>query len=341
MNINRRYFCGASAAFLWACSGVKSDIADDSFIPLLDVFDDQFYQVISRESKVQILASGFQWSEGPSWDLNKQRLYFTDVPKNEAYVWSQSVGLKVFLNPSGAANVEGFREPGANGLFFDYQSRLLLCNHGQRSIEHLSDDGGVRETLVDRFKGRKFNSPNDIVAARDGHLFFTDPPYGLEGLNDSVLKELDFNGVYHLAPNGNVKLIDETMSFPNGIAISRDHKTLYVSQSDPQNPVIMRFDLDDAYEVVSKSVFFDFAPFLADNAHGLPDGMTLDVMGNVIATGPGGIYAISSEGQAYGRINLDRASSNCTFGEDGTVLFITNQDRLLRIETKTIGDRWS
>ena len=213
--------------------------------------------------------------------------------------------------------------------FYDYQSRLLLCNHGRRSIEYVSEGGRVRETLIDRFDGLKFNSPNDIVAARDGHLFFTDPPYGLEGLNQSSLKELDFNGVYHLTPNGQVSLIDKTMTFPNGIAISQDHKSLYVSQSDPKNPIIMRFELDDNYNVVGKSVFFDFAPFLNDDAHGLPDGMTLDESGNVITTGPGGIYVIDPNGQAFGRVKLDRASSNCTFGEDGTVLFITNQDILL------------
>ena len=340
MEINRRYFCTASAALLWSCSGKKNAITPDSFVPAVDVFDNRFYDVISPNSKVQIVATGFQWSEGPSWDLGKDVLYFTDVPKNEAYIWSKSTGLNVFLNPSGAANLEGFREPGANGLFYDYDSRLLLCNHGRRSIEHVSKNGKVRETLIDRFKGKKFNSPNDIIAARDGHLFFTDPPYGLDGLNASKLKDLNFNGVYHLSPNGDVKLIDRGMTFPNGLAISQDHKTLYVSQSDPDNPIIIRFELDESYNVLGKSVFFDFAPFLGEDAHGLPDGMTLDASGNLITTGPGGIYVINPAGEAFGRIRVDRASSNCTFGEDGTVLFVTNQDRLLRIETQTLGDRW-
>ena len=343
MRLNRRYFCAASAALIGSSctAGNASPAASESFAVKLDVFDDGFHELMGLEAKADILANGFQWSEGPCWDLKRNIIYFTDVPQNKAYSWSAKEGLQTFLNPSGEANVDGFREPGANGLFFDHQSRLLLCNHGRRSIELVQTDSKTRETLTQRFEGKKFNSPNDIVAARDGHIFFTDPPYGLEGLDDSSLKELPFNGVYHLAPDGKVKLIDTELTFPNGIAISRDGRTLYVSQSDPKRPVLMRYNLDASYKVLSKTILFDFASYMNPDAHGLPDGMTLDKAGNIFTTGPGGIYVIAPEGRALGRISLDRASSNCSFGEDGNTLFITNQDRLLRIETQTLGLRWT
>ena len=343
MRLNRRYFCAAGAALIGSSctAGNNPPTASESFAVKLDVFDDRFYELISRQTKADILAEGFQWSEGPCWDLKKNKIYFTDVPQNKAYSWSAKKGLQTFLSPSGEANVEGFREPGANGLFFDHQSRLLLCNHGRRSIEVVQTDSKTRETLTQSFRGKKFNSPNDIVATRDGHMFFTDPPYGLAGLDASNLKELPFNGVYHLAPNGKVKLIDRKLTFPNGIAISKDGRTLYVSQSDPNKPILMRYNLDASHKVMNKTILFDFAAFMKPDAHGLPDGMTLDEAGNIFTTGPGGIYVITPEGHALGRLSLDRASSNCSFGEDGKTLFVTNQDRLLRMETQSLGLRWA
>jgi len=343
MRLNRRYFCAAGAALIGSSctAGNTPPAALESFAVKLDVFDDRFYDLIGRETKADILAEGFQWSEGPCWDLDKKKLYFTDVPQNKAYSWSAKKGLQTFLTPSGEANVEGFREPGANGLFFDHQSRLLLCNHGRRSVEVVQTDSKTRETLTQGFEGKKFNSPNDIVATRDGHIFFTDPPYGLEGLNDSSVKELPYNGVYHLTPNGEVQLIDIDLTFPNGIAISKDGRALYVSQSDPKRPILMRYELNASYKVVDKTLFFDFATFMKPGAYGLPDGMTLDKAGNIFTTGPGGIYVITPEGHALGRLSLDRASSNCSFGEKGKTLFVTNQDRLLRIKTQTLGLRWT
>ena len=343
MRLNRRYFCATGAALIGSSctAGNNPPAASESFAVKLDVFDDRFYELISRQTKADILAEGFQWSEGPCWDLKKNKIYFTDVPQNKAYSWSAKKGLQTFLSPSGEANVEGFREPGANGLFFDHQSRLLLCNHGRRSIEVVQTDSKTRETLTQSFRGKKFNSPNDIVATRDGHMFFTDPPYGLAGLDASNLKELPFNGVYHLAPNGKVKLIDRKLTFPNGIAISKDGRMLYVNQSDPNKPILMRYNLDASHKVMNKTILFDFAAFMKPDAHGLPDGMTLDEAGNIFTTGPGGIYVITPEGHALGRLSLDRASSNCSFGEDGKTLFVTNQDRLLRMETQSLGLRWA
>ena len=343
MRLNRRHFCAASAAFIGtSCKAANTTPAPtDSFAVKLDVYDERFYTLMGREAKAEVLAEGFQWSEGPCWDLKKDTLYFTDVPQNKAYSWSAKDGLIIFLQPSGEANVVGFREPGANGLFFDHSDRLLLCNHGRRSLEIIDTDNKERQTLTQGFEGNKFNSPNDIVAARDGHIFFTDPPYGLDGLDESPLKELPHNGVYHLAPHGEIKLIDKERTFPNGIAISKDARTLYVSQSDPEQPILMRYELDTDYKLIRKEMFFDFTSFIRPDAHGLPDGMTLDENGNIFTTGPGGVFVITPEGEALGRLSLDRASANCSFGEDGKTLFITNQDRLLSVATKTLGLRWT
>lgn len=340
MRFNRRQALALSAAILCSCTASNLSSPERSFGIELDVFDKGLDGLIGPKPKATVLAQGFQWAEGPAWDLENNTLYFTDVPKNEAYSWSAANGLKVFLNPSGASNVEGFREPGANGLFFDYDSRLLLCNHGLRRIEYVLNNGPDRKVIAQNYEGAKFNSPNDIVATPENHIFFTDPPYGLEGLNESKLKELSFNGVYHITPDQNIALIDKSMSFPNGISISKDRKKLYVSQSDPDNPVIMCFELDSVYRVKKSYVFFDFSTFMGPDAHGLPDGMVLDENGNLFATGPGGIFIIRADGQLLGRLRLDRASSNCSFGGNGKALFVTNQDRLLRIETRTLGLRW-
>jgi len=166
MRINRRHFCAASAAFVGtACSATNNTTSPkqtETFPVKLDVYDEGFSALVPSGSQANVLAEGFQWSEGPCWDLKKNKIYFTDVPQNKAYSWSESEGLQTFLDPSGEADVEGFREPGANGLFFDHQDRLLLCNHGRRSLEVVNTSNKQRETLTQSFGGKKFNSPNDI-----------------------------------------------------------------------------------------------------------------------------------------------------------------------------------
>ena len=338
MSLSRRQFSILMSSFLFAACGKT----EEPFRLEMDMFDEKYSELISNKSVAKIIAEGFQWSEGPTWDFDRECLYFTDVPQNKAYRWSEKSGFDVFLSPSGLDNVEGFREPGANGLFFDKNSRrLLVCNHGRRAIEWLDIETKKRELIIGKYQGSPFNSPNDIVASKAGDVFFTDPPYGLEGLNDSPLKKLRFNGVYHLSPNGNLQVIDDGLTFPNGILLSPDEKTLYVSQSDPTAPIIMRYRLGTENVVESKEVFYDFSKHMKTDAHGLPDGMSIDKDGVIFATGPGGIYSLSPQGVLLGKINLDRASSNCAFGGDGSTLFVTNQDRILKIETKTSGLKWN
>ena len=196
--------------------------------------------------RVERIAEGFDWSEGPVWDRRGGFLLFSDVPRNTVFKWQQGKGVNVFLKPSGyTGTTPRGGEPGSNGLLMDSQGRLILCQHGDRRVARL-EAGGTFTTLADRYNGKRFNSPNDGVFKSNGDLYFTDPPYGLIGLNADPAKELDFNGVYRLsASDGKVTLLTREMTFPNGIAFSPDEKTLYVANSDPKKAIWMAFPVQD------------------------------------------------------------------------------------------------
>ena len=298
------------------------------------VWDESLSKVISRNSRIEVIAEGFQWSEGPAWDKKRQQLYFSDVPQNKAYVWSEAQGLKTFLDPSGIPNdqAEGFREPGSNGLLMSPDGNLLIANHGKRAIEHMNIDTKERKTIVGSYGDLSLNSPNDIVLARDGTLFFTDPPYGLEGINDSPMKELSFSGVYKLSVDGKLSVIDDTQTYPNGIALSPDEKTLYVAVSDSEFPKIIKYAKNDYNEFGNAEFWFDAKPYQDQGLPGLPDGMAVADSGHVFATGPGGVFILSPDGKVLGQIKTGRATANCTFGDDGKSLYITAGDRLLRVK---------
>jgi len=250
--ISRRSLCASMAVLpLVGCTTDKNiyepkSLDNNIYEPKAVITDENYLKVMGANPKASIIAQGFQWCEGPVWDIKRDCLYFTDVPQNKAFRWDKTSDAETFLYPSGAEGVEGFREPGANGLFYDKSAKILLCNHGRRAVERLDPDTGTRELLIGAYKGKKFNSPNDIVISKTGHIFFTDPPYGLEGLDQSPLKELEFNGVYHLTPEGDVRLIDTSLSFPNGIALSPDETSLYVNQSDPNLPIMKRYKFGEA-----------------------------------------------------------------------------------------------
>ncbi|WP_412546776.1 SMP-30/gluconolactonase/LRE family protein [Maricaulis sp. MIT060901] len=289
------------------------------------------------------LADGFTWSEGPSWDRVRQCLYFTDVPGNRAYRWSDSAGLETFLDPSGvdASRAVGMREPGANGLWYGEDGWLYLCNHGERAVQRMQLDTQARETLVQNFEGQRFNSPNDLVRADDGSIYFTDPPYGLEGLDASPLKEMSANGVYRLAPDGQCERLFDHLTFPNGIALSPGEDWLYVAQSDPQAPHIYRAPLREGRPAGALELWFDASYFLAAGDPGLPDGMCVNEDGLVFATGPGGVLVLSPRGDLLARILTGRATANCAFGGvNGDWLYITAHDHLLRMRTNTRGLQW-
>jgi gluconolactonase len=169
-------------------------------------------------------------------------------------------------------------------------------------------------------------------------LYFTDPPYGLEGKNDDPKKELPFNGVYRLKRGGDLTLLTDKLTFPNGIAFSPDEKTLYVAVSDPKQAIWMAYDVKEDGTIANGRVFFDSTSSVKSKK-GLPDGLKVDAKGNLFATGPGGVLIFSPEGKHLGTINTGEATANCNWGNDGSVLYITADMYLCRIKTKTKGAR--
>lgn len=311
---------------------------------VFEVFDGRASAALEDGAELETLADGFTWSEGPTWDRVRQRLYFTDVPGNVAYSWSEEEGLSTFLDPSGvaASGAQGLREAGANGLWFGADGQLYLCNHGERAVQRMDVETKARETLAGAFEGQRFNSPNDLVRAADGTIYFTDPPYGLEGLNASPLKEMTANGVYRLAPDGAVERLFDELTFPNGIALSPDERWLYVAQSDPEAPHIFRAPLREGRPAGPLKRIFDASAFLAAGDPGLPDGMAVSAAGTLFATGPGGVLVLSPDGDLLARILTGRATANCAFGgADGRDLYITANDRLMRARVAERGVQWT
>jgi len=303
----------------------------------IERLDPALDQLLAPHATIEKLAGGFEWSEGPVWVKRGGYLLFSDVPNNVVFRWDPGIGTSQHLFPSGyTGEAKRGGEPGSNGLTTDHQGRLVLAQHGDRQIGRQEKNGNVKP-LAQYFQFRRFNSPNDLVYHSNGDLYFTDPPYGLEKNNADPKKELNFNGVYRLTPKGDVTLVISDLTFPNGIALSPDERTLYVAISDPKRPVIMAYALDEQGKTWNSRVFFDAAPLMAGRK-GLPDGLKVDQQGNLWATGPGGVLVISSEGKHLGTINTGEATANCAFGgKDGSMLYITADMYLCRVQTLAKG----
>jgi gluconolactonase len=292
--------------------------------------------LIAPDAKIEQLATGFQWSEGPVWRVSGRYLLFSDVPGNTIYKWQDSTGLSVFLRPAGYTGVNPpGRELGTNGLTFDANDSLVMADH--RQVARLDEAKFTKTTLADRYQGNRLNSPNDLVYRSNGDLYFTDPPYGLKGLNDDPAKELRHNGVYRLTRTGELTLLTTELTFPNGLAFSPDEKTLYVANSDPQRAIWMAYDVRPDGTIGNGRVFFDATSLARAGKPGLPDGMKVDRAGNLFASGPGGIFVFSPAGKHLGTIVTGQPTANCAFGDDGSTLYMTANDRLLRLRLKTRG----
>jgi gluconolactonase len=309
------------------------------FAPKIERINPALDALLAPDAPIEKLAEGFNWSEGPTWFQGS--IVFSDVPENIIYQWKPgATAATIFMKPSGMLTPrEGFKEQGSNGLGVDAQGRLLICQHGERRLARVEKDG-KQTALVESFEGKHFNSPNDLALRKNGELYFTDPPYGLEGLNKSPLKELDFNGVYRLTPDGKVTAIIKDLTFPNGIGFSPDEKTLYVAVSDGQAPRIMAYEVQADGSVANGRTFFDAKPLVTPDRKGMPDGLKVDAQGNLWATGPGGVLIISPRGQHLGTILTGQATGNCCWGDDGSTLYITADMFLYRVKTKTKGAGW-
>ncbi len=301
--------------------------------------DPRFDKLVPPNARVERIAEGFDWSEGPVWDWRHHRLLFSDVPLNTVFQWQDGKGVSVFLKPSGStrSSPQGGKD-GSNGLLIDRDGRLVLCQHGDRRVARWASDQTFT-TLADKYMGKRLNSPNDGVFKWNGDLYFTDPPYGLPSLNKDPAKELEFNGVYRLsASSGALTLLTKEMTFPNGIAFSPDEKTLYVANSDPAKAIWMAFPVKEDGTIGSGRVFADVTR-LVRTKPGLPDGMKVDTAGNLFATGPGGVLVFAPDGTHLGTFATGQATANCAWGEDGSVLYFTADMYIgrVRLTTKGIG----
>jgi gluconolactonase len=303
----------------------------------IERFDPRLDKIVPPGAKMEKLAEGYDWSEGPVWDRKGGFLLFSDVPMNTVYRWKPGTSKPdVYLKPSGyTGSTPRGGEPGSNGLLMDSQGRLVLCQHGDRRVARLEADRTFK-TLVDNYEGKKFNSPNDGVYHSDGSLYFTDPPYGLLGKNADPKKEIPFNGVYRLSPKGELSLLTKEMTYPNGIALSPDEKTLYVANSDPDKAIWMAFPLKADGTIGQGRVFFD-ATRGVKTLKGLPDGLKVDKDGNLFATGPGGVLIFAPDGTHLGTLNTGEATANVGWGDDGSTLYITADMYIARLKTTTKG----
>jgi len=239
--------------------------------------------LIDPNARVEKLADGFAWTEGPVWRHDKGYLLFSDIPHNTVWKWNQAEGLSIYMRPAGYAfgtNPPG-RELGTNGLTFDRNGTLVVADHGNRGISRWNDSLFTRTVVVDRFEGKRFNSPNDLVWAPNGDLYFTDPSYGLRGLNADPAKELPFNGVFRLTPSGELSVVTRDLTFPNGVALSPDGRTLYIGISDPENPYVMAYDVPADGKFGKGRIFVDGRSRVQQKLQGSFDGMKVDASGNV------------------------------------------------------------
>lgn len=292
-------------------------------------------KIISPEAEMEILSEGYDWTEGPLWVPEHQMLLFSDIPPNSIFKWTEEGGAELFLKPSGyTGTTPRGGEPGSNGLILDAEGNLVLCQHGDRQMARYTgswdNPSPSYETIVGQYEGKRFNSPNDAIYASNGDLFFTDPPYGLEGNVDDPAKEIPFQGVYRFSADGELFLLTDSITRPNGIGLSPTEDKLYVASSDPNKAIWVVYDLNNGQ--ISNGKIFHDATDLVGEQKGLPDGLAVHSNGTIFATGPGGVYIFSPDGKVLGKLMTGQATSNCTIDEEGKVLYITADMFLVRIK---------
>jgi len=300
----------------------------------ITVYDDRFYDFIDANSRVEILVSDLGWAEGPVWVEALNSLLFSDVAADKVYRWDESEGLRVYLFPSGHLpdnSPQAWR--GSNGLAIDQGGGLFLAQQSNRNVSRmlgpLDDPAPDYEVLADNYRGKSLNSPNDLVIHRSGDIFFTDPPYGLAGFENSPDIELEFFGVFRLSIQGELTPLATDIDKPNGIALSIDHARLYVSNSETDNPQIIAIDLDNQLNPRSSRLFFD-AKKLVPDGPGSTDGMTVHASDFLFVSIPNGLGILSPEGELLGKIALGQVT-NMAFDDTFSHLYITAPDRLLRL----------
>ncbi len=316
-----------------ACGPAVRDRAEPAKEPpsagVVAGYDAALDAIVAADARIEKLQSHFMFTEGPLWTgASRAALLFSDVRGNAIYRWDAASGeISDFSKPNFAGEYEEGRFIGPNGLTLDAQRRVVACEHGNRRIVRFEADGS-RTVLADKYRGKRLNSPNDIVYKSDGWAYFTDPPYGLAGGDEDPDKDLAFNGIYRLSPDGEVELLNRELTRPNGLAFSPDEKTLYVANSDPRRKIWMAYPVRDDGRLGEGRVFYDAT---AVDADGLPDGLKTDTKGNLYLTGPGGVWIFTPGGKHLGTIRPEETPSNVGWGDDGHMLYITARGGLYRI----------
>jgi gluconolactonase len=305
--------------------------------PIIRSLDPRFEQLVPPGAVLEKIADDHGWVEGPVWVPGGGYLLFSDVVKNTIYQWKEGEGESVFLRPSGYTGARPFTgpEPGSNGLALDPEGRLVFAQHGDRRISRREPDGRIT-VLVERYQGKRINSPNDLVFRSNGDLYFTDPPFGLPHTFDDPARELSFQGVYRLSRDGELTLLTSEPSAPNGLAFSPDERTLYVSNADSKRLVWMAFPVRSDGTLGRGRVLYDGTELL-NGRRGTADGMKVDRSGNIYGAGPGGVYVFSPEGTLLGWFDFGGNVGNVAWGEDGSTLFIAANAAVYRVRLATKG----
>lgn len=305
--------------------------------PIIRSLDSRFERLVPPGATLEKIADDHGWVEGPVWVRDGGYLLFSDVVKNAIYRWKKGEGVSLFLQPSGYTGSLPFKgpEPGSNGLALDGSARLVFAQHGDRRISRRETDGRIT-VLVDRYQGKRINSPNDLVFRSNGDLYFTDPPFGLPLTFDDPAKELPFQGVYRLGRDGFLTLLTSELTAPNGIAFSPDERTLYVSNADAKRLVWMAYPVKADGTLDRGRVLYDGTESTRTR-RGTADGMKVDSQGNIYGAGPGGVYVFAPEGKLLGWLDFGGNVGNVAWGEDGSTLFIAANAAVYRIRLATRG----
>jgi gluconolactonase len=297
----------------------------------LEVHHPGLHELIAPDATSERIAGGLAFTEGPVW--RGTFLLFSDIPNQRIVRWRRlPEGPELITYATGMSN----------GLTLDRQGQVLAAEHGGRRVARIADDG-TRTVLAERFAGKRLNSPNDIVVKSDGAIYFTDPPYAIQPSTPGMArpagwwsapipgKELPCNGVYRLTPDGALDLLAEDFALPNGLAFSPDESVLYIDDSAHKH--IRALDVRSDGTLTNSRILLD----MASDDPGVPDGLKVDVHGNVFCTGPGGVWVCRADGALLGRILLPELPANLAWGEDGSVLFLTARTSVYRLPTRTRG----
>ncbi|WP_020208683.1 SMP-30/gluconolactonase/LRE family protein [Gilvimarinus chinensis] len=332
-------FYVAFACLFTACTSTPEHVAPATIEKYADItiYDPSALKRINPNAKIEVLATGYAWTEGPLW-IDDGYLLFSDIPNNLIEKYTPGKGTELYLQPSGATGLTPSDDKGgSNGLLLSHSGELIALQQGDRRVAvmqaPLQAPAAHFKPLAQRYQGKRLNSPNDAVLDSKGRLYFTDPPYGLAEGNSDPRRELEFNGIFALESDGTLTLLDNAVAAPNGIALVNDEQTLIVAVSDKDEPVWLAYDINSSGGLDNKRVFFD-ARQVRNLGPGVPDGMAVARDGTIFATGPGGVWVFTEQAELLAIIHTGRLTANCALDGREQHLYITAHDALLRLKLK-------